>query len=377
VTDILNQFRDEELPPSTVDVRRAVLAGRKRRRVRTLIVICGVVVAVAAGAVTVPLLVSARPNPGPVTPNDPDCGSPTPARPAQQTWQRFDPLLAEIDASGVVGFHITTAATSTHWQHVELDNGDNRVLVVLFACGGQPPLIDAEGKAVPLEPAEGEPADPVGGTPAYWIRQPGTIGGLALAWQWTRGAWAMVMDGSPSRTLDGAQALVTQVAPQLRFGAGAPVRSPFSMPAPAGMYPALTVRQQARDNGQDSPVSFGIGFNTVGKDEPTHPFGREYVNSLSIGANSFAKLEDLPDGATEYTEDLGYPAYRAVTQAGDQQTEALMVFDFFGFGISISPVEVPGTATEKLRAAADVFRTVTVYPGAATDLAAWGDPLAP
>jgi hypothetical protein len=38
---------------------------------------------------------------------------------------------------------------------------------------------------------------------------------------------------------------------------------------------------------------------------------------------------------------------------------------------------VAGSRDEKLRFAADIFRTVTVYPGAATDPSAWGDPIAP
>jgi hypothetical protein len=35
------------------------------------------------------------------------------------------------------------------------------------------------------------------------------------------------------------------------------------------------------------------------------------------------------------------------------------------------------TAAEKASLAADVFRTITIYPGAAASEAAWGDPIVP
>jgi hypothetical protein len=59
--------------------------------------------------------------------------------------------------------------------------------------------------------------------------------------------------------------------------------------------------------------------------------------------------------------------------------DKLLVFDFFGFGLTITPVDMPGTATkeERLSLAADIFRTITVYPDAADSHEAWGDPIAP
>jgi hypothetical protein len=86
-------------------------------------------------------------------------------------------------------------------------------------------------------------------------------------------------------------------------------------------------------------------------------------------------VDDLSAGATEYPEDLGYPAYQGVVREGGRDIDALFVFDFFGLGLAISPADVPGASTEKLRFAADVFRSVTADPGAATDQSAWGDPI--
>jgi hypothetical protein len=47
-----------------------------------------------------------------------------------------------------------------------------------------------------------------------------------------------------------------------------------------------------------------------------------------------------------------------------------------GYGVEIEPRNPPGTGDARLRYAADLFRTLTFYPDAATDPAAWGDPVA-
>ena len=88
-------------------------------------------------------------------------------------------------------------------------------------------------------------------------------------------------------------------------------------------------------------------------------------------------LSDKPDNATEFPEDLGYPAFQAAIKDGLGSIDALLVYGFSGFGLQIMPMDQPGASTkeEKLSRAADIFRTITVYPGAATDPSAWGEPL--
>ena len=113
MTDILNQFRDEELPPSSVDIHEAVRAGHRRRRIRISLAAGVVAVAVAAAAAT-PVWLSAQP--GPVPPVEPACGSPEPTRSSLPTWERFDPFTLEIDASGVSGYRVVTSATATYGQ---------------------------------------------------------------------------------------------------------------------------------------------------------------------------------------------------------------------------------------------------------------------
>jgi len=384
VTEILNQFRDEELPPSTVDISQAVRAGRRRRRIGTGLVAGGVAIALAVAGATAPIWLSPRPSP--VPPAAPMCDSPVPAQPSMPAWEQFCPLSYEIDASGVTGYKVKTSVTSTYWQFVELDTGNRRVSVYLYAGGGEPHYLDA-GQAAPFDPGAGEPADPIGNAPAYWLPpdklDPSGDPAQGLAWQWTPGAWVIVLASAPEQdpsTVDPAElrAIATQVAPQLELGVGTPVTSPFSLPVPEGLDPAFTVMRWASDFGEQFATGFSIGFDAVGTAEPTHPL-RDYVPAFAVEASPFSTRDKRPATATEYPEDLGYPAYQAVLTPGSQVADVLLVYDFFGFGMQIGPVNMPGASTgaERLSLAADLFRTITVYPGAADREEAWGSPIAP
>jgi hypothetical protein len=381
VSEILNQFRDEELPVSTVDVSRAMRAGRRGRVGRGL-AIGGAVVAVVAAGTTASVLLSPQPTSSPppfAPPPAPTCdAAEAPPQSPSPTWEYFDPLTMEIDASRVEGYRVAVTATSTYWQIAQLE-GDTTVGIMLYARGGEPySFVD---EAVRIDPAAGEPADPVNGAPAYWLAPTDP---LAIAWQWTPGAWAMVFARPPEPgqsasplSEDDLRAIAIQVAGQLEFGAGTPVTSPFALPIPACTYPAHTVQFRARDNGREFPVSFYLGFDRLGTTPPTHVGG--YVPFLWVDANAFATVNDLPDGATPYTEeDLGYPAYHSdQRQAEGRDSDILLVYDVFGFGMEIEPRLMPGTAEERLAYAADIFRTITVYPDAATELSAWGDAITP
>jgi hypothetical protein len=383
VSDILNQFHEENLPPSTVDIMRAVRAGQRRRRIRTGLAALAAVVALVIAGATAPIWLSSRPGPPP--PAEHTCGSPVPSRPAQPTWELLDPLTSDVDATGVAGFRLKTSITLTTFQYAQLasDAGDREVTVVLFACGAEPRRFDTDGTPIAFDPSAGEPADPIGGSAAYWLSQeevflPGPA--QALAWQWTAGAWVIAFASAPEKdpsTVDTAElrGIATRVAPELRLGAGTPVTSPFSLPVPAGMFPAITVTRFAADNGRNFPLSFGIGFDTVGSAEPTDPLLNTYLPTISVSANFFANANDRPTDASEYPEDLGHPAYQTVIDESGVPVNALLIYDYSGLGAQIETAGVPGTAAEKLSAAADLFRSMTVYPGAAEDVSAWGPPV--
>ncbi|HEX5995786.1 MAG TPA: hypothetical protein VFY84_11650, partial [Jiangellales bacterium] len=63
---------------------------------------------------------------------------------------------------------------------------------------------------------------------------------------------------------------------------------------------------------------------------------------------------------------------------GDRGVDTLLVYEFFGLSVEIQPSDrAAPTQAARLGGAADAFRTITVYPGAATDQSAWGAPITP
>jgi hypothetical protein len=374
VSDILNQFREEELPVSTVDIPRVMRDGRRRRRVLTVLAAAAAVVVLVAGVAAGSALLARRSDPPPAAPT---CGSPAPARPSMPTWEHFDPMVSEIDASGVAGYRVTSTMTSTHWQGLGLVNaaGDRAVELTIYSCEGSPRAVgDAE---VALDPGAGEPADPVHGAAAYWLpgREPSLH--VALGWQWTPGAWAILAPDGVEEKVPTAElrSIAAQVAQQLVFGAGNAVTSPFSVPTPDGMYPAMTLTMPMAVEGQPTRGAFYFGFEAVGTAPPAH-FGG-YVPYLWVNASPFMTVDQLPAGATPYSEDLGYPAYRSDLRSEGRNSDLLLVYGFFGLGVEIEPRGLTGTQAEKLSYAADTFRSMTVYQGAANDMAVWGNPVAP
>jgi hypothetical protein len=374
VSDILNQFREEELPMSTVDVSRAMQTGRRRRRTMTIIAAAATVTVLVAGAVAGSALLSKR---SALPPADPSCGSPAPARPSMPTWEHFDPLVYEIDASGVQGYRATVTSTATNWQTLGLVNasGNRTVELNIYSCAGSARSMADD--SAPANPTEGEPADPVHGAQAYWLPPNQSASHVALAWQWAPGAWAILTSGGVESSPPAAElrSIAAQVAQQLRFGAGTPVTSPFSVPMPDGTYPAMTLRMVAHVEGQQPRGGFFFGFEALGTAAPPHYSG--YVPYLWVNASQLQTIDQLPAGATPYPENLGFPAYRSDLRSEGRDSDLLLVYDWFGFGVEIEPRGMTGTRDEKLSYAADTFRSMTVYSGADKDMSVWGNPIAP
>ena len=393
MSEIMNQFRDEELPASTVDVSRAVQAGRRQRRIRTGFAAGGVALALAVGGATAPAWLSSQFDSTP--PAEPPCGSPEPARASMPTWHQFDPTVLEIDASNVAGYYLAHSASSTNFQTVVLEKEDSdpetsdvgAVYVMLYACGVEPPAHDpGSGQLMPFDPSTGEPAGSIGTAPAYWLRDgelPDRARNGGLAWQWASGAWVIVYAETNAMAVPAAmevlQSAAAEVAHQLELGVGAAVTSPFSMPLPAGTYPAITATNWAKDAGELFAVGFSIGFDAIGKAAPAQQFTSDYMPSLLVSALTFTSVDDRPADTTEYPEDLGYPAYQTTDPSDEREIDLLLIYDVAGFSFQVSASEVPGASTrdERLGLTAAVFRTITVYPDAAAGVASWGEPLTP
>jgi hypothetical protein len=384
MTDILAQFRDEELPPSRVDIHRAVRSGR--RRIRTALAAGGATLAVVAAGLTVPGWLSHQTAPVPLSDT---CGRPHPTRASMSTWQRFDPLLIEIDASRVPGHVVVTVATALTWQRVMLDSHKGRqATVTLFACDGEPFVSNSDGW--PVDPTQGEPADPVAGAPAYWLPQDDPADPVGLAWQWTPGAWAIVVPAEPVEPIetrpawprDELRAIARQIANGLALGVGKPVTAPIALPVPDGLYPVASMLSYGAGlpyaYPATAPYAFEIGFDMLGTDKPTaRPLVWD-LPDLTVSASPInATAGDWLKGAIPYPEDLGYPAYYEINPGGRfPDLLVLTVYEYSGFAVAIA---LPGASStdEKLTRAADVFRTITAYRHAVTDPDAWGPPIVP
>jgi len=361
MSDILDQFHEEDLPPSHVDIQAAVRSGRRRRRGRTGFAAVGVAAIVVAGAVTAPQWLALRPGPAPEPGAAlPTCSAPIPSLSPPAATTYFDVLRYQLDPSGVTGFSLASYATSPESQIAELVNsaGDRTVTVRVYPAGGQPLYrLHGDRGDEPIDPAAGEPAPPVNGMAAFWLPQQDryVFGyGQGLAWQWAPGAWVLVTaedttggarpNGNPvaDETL---RALAAQVAPQLDLGVDRPVTSPFAMPVLDCTRLVGTSVMFDSDATGTPFARFGLLFATANDD------------TVSVIAHSGATPDDKPGSATSTVD--GHPAYEG---------SLLVVYGVDGFAF-----EVTNGTTGWDRAS--IWRTAEVHPGATFDPATWGPPI--
>ncbi|TDD18009.1 hypothetical protein [Nonomuraea diastatica] len=202
---VLGLLRDVE--PSaggSVDIGRAMRAGRRRVRRRR------VAVAVAAAAATalavfLPSLPWTRPAP-----------PATPASQLVQDGQAFDAAAPAFLVGSAGGFTPDSYETGRYRQVIRLRSTDPAsratAVITMYAPGRQPSLPD------------GEPAPPVNDRPARWIPR-------GLAWEWAPGAWGTVALEDQTEDRDRAHRVAQSVLPRR----GAPVSIPFTVdPAAIG-----------------------------------------------------------------------------------------------------------------------------------------------
>ena len=400
MTEILSQFREDELPPSRVDIARAVRSGRRRRRTRTGLVTCGVVLVLAAGGATAPTWLLTAPDhgvsPAASSPAAVPCdGGPLPAYTQGTAWQTFDPLIYEIDASGVAGYQVETYTTARYFQTLILTNAaqTRRVTVMLYATEGVPyyamphTTVPTPGPGAtpytattpePIDPAAGEPTEPVAGAPAYWLPDQQVPGAeYGLAWQWTLGGWALVtaraLDPSaPKPETDGdpteLRAIAAQVASQLVLGSGTPVTSPFSMPVPGCTRVGSTSLWSSTKNDGTPFARFDLGFSAAGQSEPSSPLRlpHDTTPAITVSADTAALPGDLPFVANSNVD--GYPAY--------DQGSFLVVYGSLAIEISTpGGPEGMNTAAPSFVDPRDLYHSVQLHPGATADPATWGPPI--
>ena len=279
---LLEPLRDEDpLPPSEVDIDRAIRAGRRRVRARW----AGTGVLVAVVALLVPLL--ALPG-GSGSSVDPATSSQRPGEPAD-----FDPMRRVVTVGDVPGIVAGSYTTARRWQRISVQRGHSGMgSVIVYAPGRQVAGYDGDV----LRPETGTPTEPVDGRPAYWVSRPS---GDRLAWQWTDGAWAVVHFLDHEAEDEANRDTARRIALAVRVGAGEPVTVPFTVPRPAS-HQLVGTATQLRAPG-DPFVRTELLFGT----DDLAGAG-DYADALSVGVENGARVVALRGQANRTVD--GHPA---------------------------------------------------------------------
>ncbi|OLF07297.1 hypothetical protein [Actinophytocola xanthii] len=207
---------DEPLPPSQVDIYRAVRAGRRRIRIRWA--------ATGAFVLAVALLVPALAlpaGPGPFF---------EPGTRLAIAPEDFDPMRRTVTLTEVPGARADAYTTAARWQQVGVRVGTSGYATVTVYAPGRTATGIVNGEAGLLNPEAGEPADPVGGHRAHWLT---LDNGLTLAWQWGDRGWAYLSiqdgEGADRETAHRIAAAVVVHEPRA-------VAMPFTLPKPDGLH---------------------------------------------------------------------------------------------------------------------------------------------
>ena len=359
MTDIVGQFREDDLPPSGVDVLRAVRVGRRRRRTQTGVVAASVVAVLTLGAATAPRWLDALPGPeGPIAPGRVTC-APTPTTVDSDTLAGFDVLRRWINPRAITGAEVIDYETARLWQRLRLSTepGGTMLDVVLFAQHVTPvaPMAPT-APAGPVDLAAGTPTDVMPG--GYWL--PGgpdadPAEGARLAWQWAPDAWVVLTADGTAQVAE-LRATVTQVASALSFGPDAPVYSPFMIQIPPCTRVVTTSLLHGTRTDDKPWTRFALGFGAADVVDSSNPWltRADTAPSISVTADSGATPADKPGSAT-----LEIDAQPASYIAGH-----LVVYTLAGFALEIN---APGD----YNAAVAIYRTIYMHPFAKDSEGLW------
>jgi hypothetical protein len=380
--DIVWEFHEDPLPPSRVDIARAMRTARRRRRYQTGFAAMGLVVAVSAGVATAPrwqhhlpgfgggTRVGGGPDRSGTPPLTCDPAAPLPDQAPVTDGTAFDLLRRRVDAGAVAGYRVEHYETSRYQQRLKLVDltGHSTVEVVLDAAGRPAVFSSPPGQAPrTVDPATGAATDPVGEAPAFWLPDRQGLYQFEVArlgWRWAPDAWVFVAAADTSHfdaayndtpktaaQIDALRAVARQVATALRLDDDQPVTSPFTVPVP-------NCTRLVRTHLLSSIKSDGAPFTRLtllfGEDG-REPNGRP-AGTVEVTADSGATPADKP-GSTTFEVD-GHPA------SGEGDT--LRVHGVDGFLLELT---TPG-GEPAVRA---LFHSIRIVPGAHDGPSAWTD----
>jgi hypothetical protein len=246
VRTLLRDMADTELPPATVDLDRAMVAGARQHR-RTVMGAAGSALAlVAAVGILVAVTVTSSPQPA-VTPQVRATATPSsPAPMPSSAPGRFNPLIPYAGFGWLPGGYTLYAgvAQAVTTRSIQLTaapaNGSGQLVLTVDAAGActgsvHTTLTCAGTNDSTVHMGSFSPAPAVNGRPAFWAVDT-SVGGY-LVWQYAPGAWASLhaWESAALQPPPGAdRAMLHRVATWVRYGVGQPLTFPFWVRLPAG-----------------------------------------------------------------------------------------------------------------------------------------------
>ncbi|HEX5542225.1 MAG TPA: hypothetical protein VFX60_11805 [Micromonospora sp.] len=360
---LLEPLRDEPLPPSAVDIGRALVAGRRRVRHRRLASAAAASCAVLAlvGGITVIVAGEAPDGSRPPVAQEPTASPPPmPARaPAA-----FEPLHRYAAfgwlPDGLADSFVETGTDQLllgAWQPMTAESHERSgVELRIVPAGHDIALADMGDFAVEgaiTEWAGVTSAEAVNGRTARWNgRAPSSGTGAALRWEYAPNAWAEVIVRGGAAGAD-ARATARRIAETLRYGVDEPVRLPFGiagLPDPLRpMSVLVSTRTFMGIPSWEARVAYGPGERTTSGEWPLTVMALPQPSDTGDGAN----FGD-PNGTLD-----GHPVRRSSMADGGK---ALQVYGVQGLYLELTTDDT--ATTRQLPDGLDgLFRSMTLYPG--------------
>ncbi|SCE84605.1 hypothetical protein [Micromonospora mirobrigensis] len=316
---LLEPLRDTPLPPSGVDLHRAVRDGRRRIRHRRIAASATAGLAVVALVATAPTLLDPRdrPAPPPVAALPTATAAPTAAAPLpDRAPTAFDPARQYADLgwlpAGLTDRTVVTGPTRLTMYAAsppQVVGEGMRLMLRMVPRGHDIALADDDffdRPAGSVGTAGLTAAEPVAGRPAWWNSLPVVGRGAALRWQYAPGAWAEVgLINVPDGT--DPQALVRRIALDIRYAVDRPVRLPVAFRTlPSALKPMSFQVTTRSGGGWDARLAYGAGKRTKYGDWP-------------LTVQLMPRTSEKGDGSVLADPDStldGHPARRRTSGAG-------------------------------------------------------------
>lgn len=348
MNSLLEPLRDEPLPPSSVDLARAIGAGRRRVLARRAIAVATagltvIGIAVGIGAAVAPPTATRT---APISSVPPTTAGPPAAAPTA-----FDPMT-RYAAFGWLpdGFTVLTAITTADGYVLMatppgVPDGQHVVLRIVPAGHDISAISGSQDFSVPLGADTGGQlleAPAVHGRTAWWSTSFAVGSQLGLRWEYAPGARAEV--AVVAHFADPKQ-IARQVAEAIRYAVNEPVRLPYSLSPPGLVRPTRVILTTG-----NRPWEARVGYGTP------DAHGDWPLDILMIpwtGTDGYGNV-GLPNTTVD--------GHLARTSTGIYGEKGLQLYDVQGLYMEINCAD-PTLMPNGLE---PIFRSMTFYPDPTT-----------